>query len=140
MNKAILIGNVGKKPEIHKFDNGTVATFSLATNKTYKNKAGEKVTETTWHNIKFWGKTAEIVEKYVNVGDKLSIIGEIQNRSYEKDGDTKYITEINGSELEMLTPKSEKKDTEKKQKPATALDDIEDPFNDVPPPDVDDLY
>lgn len=95
-NSVRLYGNVGKEPEVKTFDNGNkVATFSLATSEKHKNQKGELVEETTWHNLVIWGKPVDIIEKYVNKGDKLSVEGRITNRSYEaKDGTKKYITEI----------------------------------------------
>ena len=108
MNKCILYGNVGKDPEVKRFEGGNVvAKFSLATNKTYT-KNGEKVTETAWHNIVFWGKQAELCEKYVKKGNSLIIEGEISYRSYEnKDGQPVYITEINGNALHFTGKKEE---------------------------------
>jgi single-strand DNA-binding protein len=103
MNKAILIGNVGKEPEIRKTQSGiSVANFSLATSKKIK---GEDKTE--WHRIVAWDKLAEIVEKYVHKGDKLMIEGEIETRDYEKDGQKVYTTEIRAWNMEMLGGKPE---------------------------------
>lgn len=102
MNKAILSGNAGQDPEVRILQNGSImASLSLATSERYKDKDGEKKVTTTWHNLVIWGKLAEVVEKYVKKGDRLLIIGKIQNRSYEKDGQTRYITEIVVSELEF---------------------------------------
>lgn len=107
MNKAILIGNLGKDPEVKTLDGGNkLAKFVLATSYTYKDKAGEKVSETTWHNILVWGKMADVVEKYMKKGDKVSVVGRIVNRSYtDKEGVKKYTTEINCDEFEMLSGK-----------------------------------
>jgi len=103
MNKAILIGNVGKHPEIRKTQSGiSVVNFSLATSKKVK---GEDKTE--WHRIVAWDKLAEIIEKYVNKGDKLMIEGEIETREYEKEGRKVYTTEIRAWNMEMLGGKSE---------------------------------
>ncbi len=95
-NSVRLYGNVGKEPEVRTFDNGNkVANFSLATSEKRKDQTGNLVEETTWHNLVVWGKSVDIIEKYVNKGDRLSIEGRLTNRSYEaKDGTTKYITEI----------------------------------------------
>lgn len=110
----MLIGHVGKDPEVKSFDGGNKnASFSLATSKTYKDKSGEKKTDTTWHNIVVWGKLAEIIEKYVKKGSKIYVEGEIKNRSYEKDGQTKYISEIVASSMEMLGEKSDSSHTER---------------------------
>jgi len=104
VNKVILIGNLGKDPEVKHLESGTVlAKFSLATTEAYKNKNNEKVTNTEWHNIVFFGPQAEIIEKYVKKGDALYIEGRIRTRSYDdKDGNKKYITEILGNNMQML--------------------------------------
>jgi single-strand DNA-binding protein len=123
MNKAILIGNVGKEPEIRKTQSGiSVANFSLATSKKIK---GEDKTE--WHRIVAWDKLAEIVEKYVHKGDKLMIEGEIETRDYEKDGQKVYTTEIRAWNMEMLGGKPEgNQSTVSNQKVDIAnLDDID---------------
>ncbi len=103
-NKVQLIGNLGQDPEIVTLDNGRkLAKFSLATNETYRNKNGEKVTDTQWHNVVAWGKTAEIIENYLSKGKEVAIEGKLTSRSYEtKTGDTRYITEIQCNELLML--------------------------------------
>ena len=104
MNKVILIGNVGKDPEVRHLESGVVnAQFSLATNETYKNKSGEKVTNTEWHNIVLWRGLAEIAEKYVKKGSTLLIEGKIRTRSYDdKDGNKKYITEIVADQMQLM--------------------------------------
>ncbi len=104
INKAILIGNVGKDPEIKRLDNGMViANLPLATSETYTNKNNEKVTNTEWHNIVLFKNLAEIVEKYVKKGDALYIEGRIRTRSWDdKDGNKRYITEIVGLNMQML--------------------------------------
>jgi single-strand DNA-binding protein len=109
MNKAILYGNVGKDPEVKRLESGKiVAKFSLATNKSYNNTQGEKITETAWHNIVLWGKLAELAEKYVKKGNSVIIEGEISYRSYEnKDGQTVYMTEIIGDKLHFAGSKKE---------------------------------
>jgi single-strand DNA-binding protein len=107
VNKVILVGNVGKDPEIRHLDSGVaVASFSLATSDSYKAKNGEKVTTTEWHNIVLWRGLAEVVEKYVKKGSKLFIEGKITSRQYEKDGITKYFTEIVANNMVMLDSKS----------------------------------
>jgi single-strand DNA-binding protein len=104
VNKVILIGNVGKDPDIKRLDNGTViAKFPLATSEAYKNRDNEKVTSTEWHNIVFFQAPAEIVEKYVKKGDALYVEGRIRTRSWDdKDGNKKYMTEIIGNNIQML--------------------------------------
>lgn len=103
-NKVQLIGNLGNDPEIINLESGkTLAKFSIATNESYKNAQGEKVTDTQWHNIVAWGKTAQIVEKFVTKGKEVAIEGKLTTRSWEdKDGMKRYITEVVCSELLML--------------------------------------
>ena len=101
MNKAIIIGNVGKDPEIKKFDNGQVANLTIATTEKYT-KNDEKVGVTEWHNIVATGKLSEIIEKWVKKGDKILIEGKIRTRSYEKNGEKRYVTEIFALNMEML--------------------------------------
>ena len=103
-NKVQLIGNLGQDPEIVNLDNGgKLAKFSVATNEIYKNSKGEKVTDTQWHNVVAWGKTAEIVENYLAKGNEVAVEGKLVHRSYEnKEGEKRYITEIKCNELVML--------------------------------------
>ncbi|WP_258105319.1 single-stranded DNA-binding protein [Marinoscillum sp. MHG1-6] len=106
-NSVQLIGRLGNEPSIKNFESGTkMATFSLATNESYYNNKGEKVTDTQWHNIVVWGKKVEVVEKYLAKGSEIAVEGKLINRSYEKDGSTRYITEINLNELLMLDKRS----------------------------------
>ena len=103
INKVISVGNVGKDPEVRYVSEGVpTAKFSLATSESYKNKQGERVTNTEWHSITAWRGLAKVVEDYVVKGMPLYIEGKIRYRSYEKDGVTKYFTEIVASELKML--------------------------------------
>ena len=103
-NKVQLIGNLGNNPEVTTLDSGKkLAKFSIATNESYKNAQGEKVTDTQWHNVIAWNKTAEIVEKYLSKGNEVAVEGKLTSRSYEdKEGVKKYITEIVVNELLML--------------------------------------
>ena len=109
MNKVMLIGNVGKEPEIKYIDKGLcVASLTLATTERgYTLQNGTEVPERTeWHNIVLWRRLAEIVEKYVHKGDKLFIEGQIHTRTYDdRNGIKRYVTEIWAESLEMLTPK-----------------------------------
>jgi single-strand DNA-binding protein len=104
VNKAILIGNVGKDPEIRHLENGTpVCTLTLATSESYTNKSGEKVTSTDWHNIVLWRGLAEIANKYVKKGSQIYVEGRIKSRSYDdKEGNKKYITEIVADTMQLL--------------------------------------
>ena len=103
-NKVQLIGNLGQAPEIIAFESGNkLAKLVMATNETYRNAQGEKVTDTQWHNLIAWGKTADIIEKYVIKGQEIAVEGKLINRSYEsKEGEKKYKTEIQISELLLL--------------------------------------
>jgi|SRR5690606_15829 len=105
-NLVILIGRVGKDPEVRHLENGkAVANLSLATSETYKNKQGEKVENTEWINLVVWSPLAEIFEKYVKKGNQIYVEGKLTTRSWEKDGDKKYITEVVVKELTMLGSK-----------------------------------
>lgn len=107
VNKAILIGNVGKDPELRYTPSGAaVASFSLATSRKWTDKNGNKSEQTQWHNIVAWNKLAEIIGEYVKKGTKLYISGEIRYEKYEKDGETKYITKIVANEMQMLSSKN----------------------------------
>ena len=100
----MLIGNLGDKIKMHYFEGGNcLGRVSLATTETYKNKEGEKVTSTEWHNIVFRNKQAEVVEKYTDKGSKLYVEGRIKYREYEKDGEKKYMTEIVVNDFEFLS-------------------------------------
>ena len=118
VNRVILLGNLGKDPEIRHLENGkSKATFSLATNESYKNKEGEKITNTEWHNIVLWSPLANIAEKFLTRGKQIYIEGKLTNRSYtDKEGQQKYITEIIGQNLILLSGKensnTENKDSE----------------------------
>jgi single-strand DNA-binding protein len=103
-NKVQLIGHLGNDPEIINLESGkTLAKFSIATNESYKNAQGEKIENTYWHNIVAWGKTAQIVEKFVSKGKEVAIEGKLTTRSWEdKDGMKRYTTEVVCNELLML--------------------------------------
>ncbi len=107
VNLVTLIGNVGKEPEIRNLDGGLiVASFSLATTESYKNKAGERVKNTEWHNITCWRHLAELAEKYIKKGSKLYIQGKITTRKWEdKDGNTRYTTDIIAQQIQLLDSK-----------------------------------
>lgn len=107
-NSVQLIGNLGNDPEVVNLESGRkLAKFSLATNETYKNQQGEKVTETQWHNLVVWGKTAEIAEKYLAKGREVAVNGKLTYRNYEdKNGVKRYITEIVVNDLQLLGAKA----------------------------------
>jgi single-strand DNA-binding protein len=106
-NHVQLIGRLGNDPQVRTFDSGKkMATFSLATNETYLNAKGEKVEDTQWHNIVIWGKKADIAEKYLKKGSEVAVQGKLINRSYESNGEKKYVTEISLNELLMMDKKA----------------------------------
>jgi single-strand DNA-binding protein len=106
-NKVQLIGRLGAKAETKHFESGKVkSSFSLATKDVFKNSKGEKVEETTWHNIIAWGGIAETIEKYTDKGSEIAVEGKLTNRSYDdKDGHKKYITEVVAEEVLLLGEK-----------------------------------
>lgn len=132
VNKVILMGNVGKDPDIRVFDNGGVtAQFPLATTKRgFKTKDGREIPERTeWHNIVLSNGLAKVAEQYVKKGDKLYIEGELRTRSYEGNNGVKhFITEVYGYDMEMLTPKKDGQSSGQQQSGAPT----------PPPPNPDD--
>lgn len=106
-NRVQLIGNLGNDPEVKTLDSGKkMARFSLATNETYTNKNGEKVTQTEWHNVIAWGNTVNVIEKYVTKGKEVAVDGKLTSRSYEtQQGEKRYVTEIVVNELLLLGDK-----------------------------------
>ena len=107
MNKVMLIGRVGEEPKVTALQNGTVANFSFATSDSYIDAQGNKQEKTEWHRLTAWGKTAEIVQKYIHKGDCLYVEGKIQYREYEKNGEKRYATDIVIHELNMLSERKE---------------------------------
>lgn len=109
VNKVILVGNVGNDPDVRHLENDlSFARFSLATSERYKDKNGQRVERTEWHNIVVWRGLAKVVEDYVKKGSKLYIEGKIQTRKYQdKDNVEKYMTEIVVDNLQMLDRKTE---------------------------------
>lgn len=107
LNKVILIGNVGSEPELKKVNENSVVTFSLATSEKWKNKSGENQEKTEWHNCSAWGKRADVINEYVKKGSRLYVEGKISYRKYEKDGETKYFTDISVNDLKFLSQKNE---------------------------------
>ncbi|MEO8760152.1 MAG: single-stranded DNA-binding protein [Bacteroidia bacterium] len=107
-NKVTLIGNLGNAAELKTFDgNKQLARVSIATNETYKNKQGEKVTETTWHNVIAWGPLAERLAQYAKKGEEIAVEGKLVNNNYtDKDGIKRYTTEIQMTEMLLLGGKA----------------------------------
>ena len=103
-NRVQLIGNAGNEPEIKNFEGGKkLANLTIATNDSYKNDKGERVEQTEWHTVVAWGKTAEIIEKFVTKGKQIAIDGKLTHRSYDdKIGEKRYITEVVASEIMLL--------------------------------------
>src|SRR5688500_1080302 len=108
VNKVILIGRLGKDPDVRNLENGaTVANFTLATSESYKDRTtGEKKEVTEWHNVVLWRGLAEISQKYLRKGDMVYIEGKLRTRSWEKEGVTRYTTEVVADNMTMLSPKS----------------------------------
>ena len=103
-NRVQLIGNVVNDPEIKTLENGRkLAHVTIATNDKYTNDKGEKVEQTEWHRVTAWGKTAEIIEKYVVKGKEVAIEGKLTHRSYDKNGEKRYVTEVVVSEILLLS-------------------------------------
>ena len=108
INKVILVGHVGKDPEIRYLEGGVaVARLRLATTESYKNKSGERVEQTEWHSVTAWRQLAEIIEKYVKKGQLLYIEGKIRTRTVGDENNKKYFTEIVADQMTMLGPRRE---------------------------------
>ncbi|MEI6487310.1 MAG: single-stranded DNA-binding protein [Bacteroidota bacterium] len=106
INKVILVGNLGKDPEVRHLEGGaSVASFSLATSEVFKDKSGNRKEQTEWHNIVVWRGLADIAEKYLRKGMTIYLEGKIRSRSYDKDGAKHYITEIVADSFTMLGKK-----------------------------------
>lgn len=107
-NSVRLVGNLGMDPEVKNFDNSRkLARLSLATNESYKNDKGEKVTETQWHNLIFWDARAKLAEDYLKKGDEVAIEGKLTNRNYtDKDGNKRYACEVVVNEFIKLGGKN----------------------------------
>lgn len=109
VNKVILVGNVGKDPDVRHLEGGvTVARFPLATNETYTDKSGQKVTQTEWHNVVVWRGQADVAEKYVKSGKLLYVEGKLRTSSYDdkETGAKKYFTEVHCTNFRFLGPAS----------------------------------
>jgi len=110
LNKVMLIGNLGRDPEIRYTAQGTaVASFSMATTERFKNKSGDWEDRTEWHRVTLWSRLAEIAGEYLAKGKTVYIEGRLQTREYEKDGVKRYTTEIVGERMQMLSPKGERR-------------------------------
>lgn len=108
INKAILVGNLGKDPELRYLDSGTaVATFTLATTERFRNREGQSTEKTEWHNVVMWRQMAETFSKYLRKGSTVYVEGRIVTRSWDQDGVTRYRTEIEAKEMVMLDGRTE---------------------------------
>jgi single-strand DNA-binding protein len=118
-NKVQLIGNLGKDPEIREIDGGRrVARFTLATSESYRNDAGDRITDTSWHNIVAWNGLATIAERYLSKGREVAVEGRISYRNFEdKDGTKKYFTEIILNQIHLLKNPSVNVLTDEEPKP-----------------------
>lgn len=138
VNKVILVGNTGKDPEVRHLESGvSVASFPMATTETYRNKSGEKVSNTEWHNVVLWRGLAEIAERYIKKGTQLYIEGKIRTRSWDdKEGNKRYTTEIVGDVLQLLGRPGGSDDSSGEQKASgTKFDEIPnepEPGDDLP--------
>lgn len=118
VNKVILVGNLGKDPEVNHLEGGVaVAKFSLATSEPYTDKNGNRVDQTEWHNIVCWRKLAEVAEKYLKKGSAIYVEGKLRTRSYDKDNIKRYFTEIVADTFSMLDRKPEGSIGEKVDEP-----------------------
>jgi len=138
VNKVILVGNVGRDPEVKYLDQDVaVARFTLATSESYRAKSGERVETTEWHNIVLWRGLAKVAEQYVKKGSKLYIEGKITHRQYEQDGVTKFFTEIVGNNMVMLDSKDSREKSNENYNKETAPSNTAQP-NSVIEPEMDD--
>lgn len=137
VNKVILVGNVGKEPDIrYTTDGNAVANFSIATSETWKDKAtGQRQEKTEWHRCVAFRKTAELISEYVKQGSKVYVEGKLQTRKWEKDGCTHYTTEINVGQIQFLDARGESSQPKEKNIPGVpqfgtsgSFDDDEIPF------------
>ena len=129
LNKVMLIGNLGKDPEVRFTASGqAVASFSLATSEKFKGKSGEWEERTEWHNITLWGKLAEIAGEYLSKGKTIFVEGRLQTRKWQdKSGNDRYTTDIVGDKMQMLSPKGEKSGGDSSTAPKNNSSSYEEP-------------
>jgi single-strand DNA-binding protein len=140
INKVILIGHVGKDPEVKYLEGGVaVAKFPLATSEVYKNKEGQRVESTEWHNIVMWRGLAEVAEKYVRKGKQLYIEGKIKTRQYGEENNKKYFTEILADTMTMLGTKGDGSGNQVHAAPSDSGRTIDAPMPEVTAGPSDDL-
>jgi len=142
INKVILVGNLGKDPEVRYLEGGTaVANFSIATSESFRDKvSGERKTITEWHNIVVWRGLAEIAEKYLKKGNQVYIEGKLKTRQWQdKDGNNRYITEVIADNLQMLGKKEDNSSSSTDQQPSTNELPLTKPDIETDTNEVDDL-
>jgi len=129
VNKVILVGNLGKDPEVRHLESGVaVANFSLATSESYKDRTtGERKTITEWHNVVLWRGLAEVAEKYLKKGDQIYVEGRLRTRSWESESGTKYTTEVVGDNLTMLGGRRSTESGEASQPTSTGPSEVSQP-------------
>lgn len=129
VNKVILVGRLGKDPEVRYIgENTAVANFSLATSETYKNRNGDKVETTEWHNIVVWRKLAEIAEKYLTKGKLIYVEGKLRTRNWDdKEGNKRYTTEVIADNFTMLGPRSDSPSAEMEKEPNIETTEMQPP-------------
>lgn len=139
VNKVILIGNVGADPDVRYLDGGVaVANIRLATTERYKNKNGENIDQTEWHNVVLWRGLAEVVEKYVKKGMRLYIEGRLRTRSWDdQNGIKRYTTEIFADNMQMLSRADD--NNMSSTRPTSPTSTFTQPATDMPADDNDDL-
>lgn len=134
LNKVMLIGRLGKDPELKYVGDGIAkSSFTLATDDSYKDASGNKVERTDWHNIVTWRNVAEVVNKFLKKGSLVYLEGKIGTRSYDdKDGNKKYITEVTAFRMQMLDAKKSSESGAAVEEPATSFDEVKDSADDLP--------
>ena len=136
MNTITLIGRAGKDPEVKQFDNGAKTSLSVATSRRYTDKQGNKQEQTEWHNVVAWGKTGEVIAKYVHKGDQVALEGMVTYRQYDKDGTTHYITEIIADRVELLSARAKQEEPVPTNRietdPVEMKQDLKDQTDDLP--------
>lgn len=133
INKVILVGNLGKDPEAFTFENGVKkVSFSLATTESYKDKEGNKIDQTEWHNVVLWRGLADVAEKYLSKGNQVYIEGKIKTRAWDdKDGNKRYTTEIYADNMTMLGGRRDDTQAPKASEKKTEVD-VPEPEDDLP--------
>lgn len=141
VNKVILVGNLGTDPEVRTLSSGTkVARLRIATSESYTNREGERVTNTEWHTVNLWRGLADVAERYLKTGNTIYVEGKLRTRSYDdKDGITRYVTEIEGDNMTMLGGRSDGASSAGPSAQPSAQPAAPSPSQGAPEPDDDDL-